>query len=101
MILWIEEMYSFVEAGKTRPAISLLFREVDERFHSGEFSLCNEELKEIDLKRLSPSLLVGLLSITLAAKEKLPYRKELVQKIEDQLRFLCPDRVDRMMKGLK
>lgn len=97
MIPWIEKIYPLVEAGKIDSATNILFREVDERFCAGEFSLCNEELKEIDVKRLDTNLLVGLLTITHAAKENLPYREEMVQKIEDQLRILAPDRVDRLM----
>jgi len=96
MTTWVEKIYSLVEQGKSYKAINILFKEIDDLLCEGEFETCNESLKTFDLERLDTSLLVGLLSITFPASDKLSYRPEMVEKIRTRLENLAPDRVGRL-----
>jgi len=101
---WLQEIYQQVETGTeegTDRAIDILFKHIDTMFLDGEFEGCNEILPKIDLERLDTNLLVGLLSITVAAKDKLPSRPELVRRIEERLTILAPDRVRRLVSDLR
>lgn len=96
---WIEKIYISIEAGKIDKGIDILFDEIDDLLCAGEFDTCNDTLKLFDLEKLDSNLLVGLLSITYAAKDKLPYRSEMVEKIRSRLKLLAPGRVEKLMRG--
>ena len=97
---WILEEED-LKAGKEfgSEAMMVMFRKIDRMFCDGEFEQANQDIQDIDLDRLSPTLLVGLLSITYAAKEHLPYRKQMALNIADRLKELVPDRWENLMKN--
>ena len=94
---WTELLYTEPK----RKALRILFRNVDAIFTAGEFELCDEFLKIVDLERLSLTLLVGLLSITFAAREKLNHREDLVKRVGARLQKLLPEdpqKVEQLMR---
>lgn len=98
--LRIDEIYRCIEAKDIDQATDILFQDIDSLLSSGEFDLCNELIQTIDLSRFDTNLLVGLLSITHAAHDKLPYRKQLYTKIKQIFKLSEPDRVDALLVGL-
>ena len=101
---WLQQIYRLVEAGgghNIDDAIDLLFDHIDEMFLEGRFEECNDLLPKIDLEKMDTYLLVGLLSITFAAKNKLSYHPEFESKIEERLKVLAPDRAHRLIRGFK
>ena len=100
---WLTEFYGMVEQGRDRAAGDLLFERVDDAFLDGRFQEINELLPTIKLELLNPTLLVGWLCITFAAKPHLPSRDALVLRVEQRLRDLGePEvRITGLLQGLR
>jgi hypothetical protein len=98
--LWLNLIYDFVENNLVDEAIDLLFTKINELLVNKKFECCNTLLKAIEIKRLNIDLLLGLLSITLSAANKLPFRKELILNIEKRIAELAPNRVRSLLKNL-
>jgi hypothetical protein len=98
--LWLNLIYDFVENNLVDEAIDLLFTKINELLINKEFECCDALLKAIQIKRLNVDLLISLLSITLSAANKLPFRKELVINVEKRITELAPDRVHSLLKNL-
>jgi hypothetical protein len=62
------------EAGKVSTAIDIIYREIDTRLRSGKILECNKVLRALKPESLSVHVIIGLLSITLAASKKLKSR---------------------------
>lgn len=98
--MWLEEIYQLCESN-TDKGIDLLFSKIDELLLKEDFELCDDILCTIDLQKLNTSMLLGLLSITFTAADKLPYRSKLITNIEAILKVLEPARVENLLKGLR
>jgi hypothetical protein len=96
----IEQVYELVEQNELDEAVDILFATINELCSSCNFEECDSLLQSLDINRLDTNLIVSVLAITLAAKEKLSTRKEFVSKAKCRLTELCPDRVDRLLDGL-
>ena len=94
---WVDEIYKLVKENRNDAALDILFDHIDDMFLAGKFKECDKVLPTIDLERLNTSLLVGLMMITFAAKDKLTYREQMLINIEDRLKVLAPDRVEKLM----
>jgi hypothetical protein len=99
--LWLEDVYSLVRREKIDPAIDLLFDRVDNLLLAGKFSECDALLKVIDVKRLDSNLIVAALSITDAAKDKLPSRSQFLDVCEKHLPTIAPGRVQLLLDGFR
>lgn len=98
---WLGDVYSLVERNLPDEAVDILFDRIDDLLVTGQFARCDALLRAIDLKRLDSNLIVAVLSITLAAAEKLPYRARLLKRAEERLSAIAPDRVERLLSGLR
>jgi len=107
---WVQEMYDahgkFLEKLSKNPklewsdeALMILFRGIDNLLCEGKFEQVNQDLQDIDLEKLDSTLLVGLLSITFAAKKHLPYREPMTLKLAERLKVLVPDKWERLIKN--
>lgn len=94
---WVENIYD----NDDDRAMDILFDHVDDMFLEGKFIECDSILQSIDLDRLSSTMLVGVMSIMHAARDKLPSHKNILSKIESRLKILCPDRIDALMNGFR
>lgn len=100
-VMWLEDVYAFVDKGKKRKAIAVLFREMDRILSDSDYELCDSILSStLDLSRLNVSLWIAVLSITLPASSKLKMRPKLVERIRTKLKQEVPDRAERLLKGL-
>lgn len=97
----LDTIYANCRNGNSDSALDILFDWIDGLLLKGEFEECDEFLRKFNLDMLNIDLMIGLLSITLAATEKLPYRKMLVKEIEARLKKIVPERVERLLRGLK
>lgn len=97
---WLNDVYSYVAQGRVDPAVDLLFQHVDDLLSAGQFARCDDLIRTIDLKRFDTNLLVGVLSVTLGAADKLSARASLVEKVAVRLGELAPSRVDRLLSGI-
>jgi len=78
-----------------------LFSYLDYLLDEGKFDECNEFLKAIKVDEESIVYLIAILSYTLSAKDKLDYRRELVNIVEKHFNETVPDRAERLLRGLK
>lgn len=81
--------------------LDTLFHTVDELFRQGQFDACNDLLQTIDVEHTDLFLLIGWLSATLPAADKLPNRDDLLNKIEAMLQRTQPERVEKLLCGLR
>ncbi len=81
--------------------IDVLFKRVDDLLSSGNFAACDKFLDAFDVNAHDTNLLVGVLSITVNAKDGLEARPRLVERVEARLMQLAPDRIDGLMSGLR
>jgi hypothetical protein len=100
-LTWLGDVYSLVARNRFDAAIDILFRNVDELLLTGQFNRCNDLLRAIDLGRLDTNLLVGTLSITVSAADKLPGRAHFVERVAKRLESMAPGRVERLLVGLR
>lgn len=98
---WLEDMYCLVAKGDIDNALDVLFDKVDDLLLAGSFEECNRLLPLIDVGRLDTHLLVSVLSITKAASGLLPARQQLVRRVEERLAVIAPERVERLLGGLR
>jgi len=99
--LWLDRVYTFDAEGKVDDALDVLYDAIDDLFDGGHFAHLDAAIREIDVNRLSSALLVGLLSITLAARDHLVEREGLVRAVERRLQEIYPGNVADLLKGLR
>lgn len=65
--------------------LDLIFKEIDNMLCKGKFSECDAGLREILPQAFSTTSQVGILAITLSARDHLPSRGQLFEKIVNVL----------------
>lgn len=100
-VAWLLDVYSLEHQQEREAAIDLVFDKIDELLREAAFDRCDEILQSVDVQRLSTSLMVAFLSITLAAKKELSSRAALVGRIEARLGELEPHRLEGLLVGLR
>jgi hypothetical protein len=79
--------------------IDKMFQEFEDLFQEGWFEEADAAMVEYDYGD-DIRLMVALLTITLMAKDKLPSRDAVVEKIRQRIMVLAPDRCARLLQGL-
>ena len=82
-------------------ALDLIFELVDELLERGAYTSVDSLMDEVDLKRLDADLVVAFLTSTLAAKDRLRRREQLLERAHARLRALVPDRAHSLIKKLR
>jgi hypothetical protein len=100
-VAWLDDVYSLVGRHEIDTALDVVFTRFDDLLSAGDWDGCDSVLRAIDIQRLDTHLLVGVLSATLPAKDKLTARDKLVERTERRLRTVEPDRVGRLLVGLR
>jgi hypothetical protein len=72
--IFLEMVYSLSAQGKTRAAMDIVFRRINYLLNAGDFRACDDILAQVEVDRLSSTVLVGFLSITLSASRVLVAR---------------------------
>lgn len=98
---FLEIIYKHIENSEIEEAGGLLLERIDESFERDKFFEVDELISKIDISKLNPTLMVGLLSFTYSGKDKLRNRPLMVSKIEEKLTKDCPDRVQKLMENLR
>ena len=79
--------------------IDLIYGKVDELLCSGKFGDVDAQLTSIPVDSLQVVHLIGLVSITYAARDKLPSWSAFVARVRAHLEVVEPTRVDRLLDG--
>ncbi|MCA9182226.1 MAG: hypothetical protein KDA51_12260 [Planctomycetales bacterium] len=98
---WLPTVYSLVGQAREEEAADIVFEKIDDLLCAGQFRRCDELLQMVDVKRLDTKVMLSFLAITLAAKDKLPGRRSLVQHVENRLKVLIPDRAKSLLAPLR
>ena len=78
-------VYYLDAAGDLDNATDRLFDYIDRLLHVGMFEIVNEILRQVQVQKLSTSLMRSLLTITLAAKRHLKDREEFFERVEKEM----------------
>lgn len=82
---FLETVYSLVSLNDIESATDRIFDHIDKLLCEGAFVVCDEILRRVDVEKLPTPLMRSFLTITAAAKNKLPSRKALHQEIEHKM----------------
>jgi hypothetical protein len=82
-------------------AIDELYSRIDKKLSSGDFSGVDSELNMVDIENTDTIMLLGWLSITLAAKEHLMRRDKFVADVRNKLERTDLNRVNALLQGLE
>lgn len=97
---WAEAV-RLAEEHEMDDALDLLYDAVDAALTLGDFAACDRLLKTIDVGRVVPDLLVGLLTITHAARGRLPSRSAFFEATRALLaKSTSPDELAKTVDGL-
>lgn len=77
---FLEKVYGFRSKRGKREAVGFIFRQFNKWLNIGWFDLCDAVLFKADLNQLDTDLTLAFLTITRAAREKLPHRVDYLQK---------------------
>jgi len=77
---FLEEVYSLARMGDIPGATDKIFDRIDRLLCDGYFRVCNQILKRVEPQKLPSSLRRSFLTITAAAKQKLPARNGFYEK---------------------
>ncbi len=82
---FLEDVYKLAEINDLDGATDRIFDFMDRLLCDGLFGVCDEVLRTVDVARLPTALMRSFLSITSAAKQKLPSRVALYRKTEKKM----------------
>lgn len=91
--------FSLAENGKMEAALDCLFDEIEIMCINEEFEALDDLI--LDCPISPPTIAIGLLTMTLAAKPYLKNREALYNRIEEYFKKVCPDRIEGLLIGLK
>jgi hypothetical protein len=80
--------------------VDLMFDDIHDCLTDGQFVEVDEFIKTFEVECFSITILVGLLTVTNRAQNKLSSRPDLLARIRTHLEHIAPDRVDRLLTGL-
>ena len=79
---FLEEIYGLAKLTDRHLATDRIFDHMDRLLSDGEFRMCDEILRRLDISRISTSVMRSFLAITAAAASHLPSRKALFGTIK-------------------
>jgi hypothetical protein len=82
---FLAEVYQLADAGKLQDATDKIFETVDRCLLNEQFDYCNKLLSRIDPRRLPTALMRSFLTITSAAKDKLPARSAFHEQVFQEM----------------
>ena len=85
---FLEEIYDLSKIGDAETATLKIFDSFDCWLIDGKFEVCDNILKAVDVDRIDTKLMRSFLCSTFPAKDKLPSRESLYQKIEAKMLLL-------------
>ena len=97
LISWFEQAQKLLPRDRPK-ALDIIYDKVDDWLCAGKFSTCNEFLKLVDVNTADSLLLLAILTVTHAARDKLPYRTEFIKCIRTSMELRGED-YEKILKG--
>jgi hypothetical protein len=82
-------------------ALDDLYRRINDKLCAGDFSGVDTELGLVDIEQVNTVMLLGWLTITLEAKDKLTMRKNFAADVRKKLERIDYKRVNAQLSGLE
>ena len=82
---FLETVYRLAKLGDLQGATDEVFETVDRLLLGGQFGVCNEILRCVDIHRLPTALMRSFLTITAAATDRMPARKPFYDRVESEM----------------
>ncbi len=98
---FLEAVYGLGALEDLQGATDKIFETVDRLLLEGAFTVCNEILCRVDVHKLPTALMRSFLTITAAAKDKLPARKAFYnQVLSEMIRLKGNEKAERLLGQL-
>jgi hypothetical protein len=100
----ITQLQQLQREGKPYAAGDLVFDFFEKRFEQGgqELQVCDSVLESLRPDRLSDTVLVAILAVTLPARDKLPSRPAFLRQVRDRLTIIHgPEEADIIAQAYK
>jgi len=97
----IDKAREFGAEDRPSSALNVIFDVFDDHFLAGDFDSVNAALRDLDPNTLSITARIGVLTITLQAKIKLPYRAAFYERVKESLKDEPEERQKGLIGGLK
>lgn len=99
---FFEKIQELTEQRAEEALLDLIYDRLDDLLVAGDFDSCDAILAAVEVARLDPVGMVGFLTITLPARERLPSRAALVTRAREALSQRRPqNEVDALLRGLE
>ena len=82
---FLQQVYALARLNDIQGATDLIFSYLDRLLCNGLFYICDDILKRVEIEKLPTTLMRSILSITAPAKDKLPSRRALYERIERRM----------------
>jgi hypothetical protein len=82
---FVDDAQRLASQGKIDAALDLIYDRADEMLLAGELEALDALIEGLDVEQLSVDVLLGVLTITLPAKDKLTTRKEFFESVQRSL----------------
>jgi hypothetical protein len=97
---WIWKSNDLYRSGRKEEALDLIFDAIDDMLLASKFRECDSALSRISVDDLSNSQLLTVLTATIAARDRLPFRKALLNRAKLELERRGAD-APRLLAGLE
>lgn len=98
--LKLEELYSLCDLGEEQHALFLWLDRNERELSQGNFNIVDSELNQLQVYKLAPSFLLGVLSLTYPAKKNLKNRESFLVRTRDYLELkIGVDRTTKLLRG--
>lgn len=95
----VEDFYSF---DNIHDCLDWLFDKVNDLQLEGKFDEIDQFMYQLDLTKIDPTAMLGVLSITYAGESKNAARKDFYDRVKTRLsEIFSADRVENMLQGLE
>lgn len=95
----IEKIYEADNNDSPRKRVNIIFDEIDALLCSNKFGPVDHLLQTVDLDKLTTDSLIGILTITADASDKLPHRSFFFNRVKNILKIREED-VEKILLGL-
>lgn len=100
---WIEDflatIYALASVQDIEHATDSIFGNFDRLMSDGEWRICDDILRQVEVERLPTTLMRSLLTITAPAKNKLGYRAFLYIEIEEKMKAIKGEQLTERLIG--
>ena len=98
---FLQNIYALAQQDDLQGATDRIFETIDRLLLFQAFDACDDVLRRVDISRLPAALMRSLLTITYAARDRLPARKLFYDRVRSEIiRLKGEEKADRLLANL-